>query len=265
MCTLTLITPIAAPRAHNAMGPSRYLNPSLRLMMNRDELRTRLRALPPSIHTFGPRSILMPVDPSSNGTCQSACLGTWIGINDRGLFAALLNLTEPDHHSNPAKSPLSRGTIIPALLQHPTLDHALIAAHNILTAHYSPFRLLIGSMHAIHLLHARAHTLEALTLPVLLTSSGLGDHLVHPPRAQLFSQTLARTLSPASQDAFHHHVFPNQHHLSVLMDRAEAHTVSITTLDISAHAATMHYEDVITGQHASSTMQLTPAIESALP
>jgi hypothetical protein len=49
------------------------------------------------------------------------------------------------------------------------------------------------------------------------------------------------------------------------MDRAEAHTVSITTLDISAHAATMHYEDVITGQHASSTMQLTPAIESALP
>lgn len=247
MCTLTLIAP------HPAHVTANDASPILRLVMSRDELRTRPRALAPAIHTVAARSILMPLDPTSQGT--------WIGINDRGIFAALLNLTEPDHLASPPKAALSRGTIIPAILHHDTLDHACSAAQTLLNDDFLPFRLLIGSLDGAYLLHSRARSVEPLSLPLLLTSSGLGDHLVHRPRSDLFASTLARDLSPSSQDAFHRHIFPDQHHLSVLMDRADARTVSITTLELSPHAVTMLYEDLLTQQR---TIAHCPFTQSAV-
>lgn len=252
MCTLTLIS--LQPRG----GPeSRASGPSFRLVMNRDELRTRAPGLPPSLHTIGARSILMPIDPVSQGT--------WIGINDCGIFVSLLNLTEPDQPSNPDKSSLSRGGIIPLILKHSTLDRAIDEARHILTANYSPFRLLIGAREGLYVLHSRARTLKSLAPPLLLTSSGLGDDLVQTPRAMLFVSTIARDPSASTQDAFHYHVFPGQHHLSVFMDRADARTVSTTTLEISSVSATMYYQDILTGEMSSSALTLAHPAETAIP
>lgn len=221
-------------------------------MMNRDELRTRPRALPPTLHTRGPRSILMPIDPLSRGT--------WIGINDHAIFAALLNLTQPGL----ATSGRSRGGIIPAILQHSTFDRALAAAQFILADGYTPFRLLIGSLQQTVLLRSSDGHLEHLTPPLLLTSSGLGDDLVHAPRAALFSRTLASQPAPGahpdhlrqSQDHFHHHFWPDQPALSVLMDRPDARTVSITTIELTSTAATLHYQDLLLNQHSTSQLSL---------
>lgn len=257
MCTLTLISTNSVDTV-SASGAAEFAPmpglPTLRLMMNRDELRTRPRALAPAIHSFAPRSILMPLDPTSQGT--------WIGINDRGIYAALLNLTEPDHLASSENPGRSRGTIIPTILQNSTLTQARTAAQTFLLDGYTPFRLLIGSLDGAYLLHSRAGSIDSLMLPALLTSSGLGDHLVHPPRVDLFARTLARDLSPQSQDAFHHSVFPQQHHLSVLMDRADARTVSITTLELSPRSATMHYQDLLTQQRSSAHLALSQLAES---
>lgn len=257
MCTLTLIQPRST--APDGWPSSRAIpmlgTPILRLVMNRDELRSRARAIPPAVLQSAQRSILMPVDPASQGT--------WIGINDCGLFAAVLNLTEPQDLAGSGRFGRSRGNIVPAILQYTTLDQARMAAESLLNVDYSPFRLLIGSWEGACLVHSRARTVEYSSLPLLLTSSGLGDHLVQSPRADLFARTLARDGSAASQDAFHRHVFPAQHQLSVQMEREDARTVSIATLEVSSTSAIMHYDDLLAQQVSTNQLSLSRPTESS--
>ena len=98
MCTLSII-PLA--------------DAGWRAVFNRDEQRTRAAARAPEQRQLGDRRGLFPIDPSSDGT--------WIGINDAGLFLALLNLniSQADswQRSGVASPSVSRGTIIPDLLQ----------------------------------------------------------------------------------------------------------------------------------------------------
>src|SRR4029079_17631075 len=53
------------------------------LMSNRDERRGRAVALQPTVATFGARAAIVPIDPVGGGS--------WLGVNDAGLVAALLN------------------------------------------------------------------------------------------------------------------------------------------------------------------------------
>src|SRR4051812_9824549 len=66
MCTVTFL-----PRKRG------YL-----LGMNRDELRTRARGLPPAIHRVDSCSALYPSEPGG---------GTWISLNNSGVTFALIN------------------------------------------------------------------------------------------------------------------------------------------------------------------------------
>ena len=71
------------------------------LMSNRDERRDRAVALQPTVERFGARAAIMPIDPVGGGS--------WLGVNDAGLVAALLNrhaAQQPD-----ARSVCSRGLI----------------------------------------------------------------------------------------------------------------------------------------------------------
>ena len=75
------------------------------LLMNRDEQRSRITALPPRLHPCGN---LRAIYPSEQGG------GTWIGVNEAGLCAALLNwYSKPPLADRPA---FSRGLISPTLL-----------------------------------------------------------------------------------------------------------------------------------------------------
>ena len=101
------------------------------LAMNRDEQRSRERALPPRWHRLGERSALYPHE--SGG-------GTWIGLNDTGISFALLN-----GYSVPLRSlshPLSRGIVIPALLHGTTSDGADSLLRQLETGRLQPFRLV---------------------------------------------------------------------------------------------------------------------------
>ena len=75
------------------------------VVMNRDEQRSRIRALPPEQQHLGQRRALHPSEPGG---------GTWIGLSDAGTVFALLNwYSVPDR---PRETPLSRGTVVPAVL-----------------------------------------------------------------------------------------------------------------------------------------------------
>jgi hypothetical protein len=176
----------------------------------------------------------MPVDPVSDGT--------WIGASDAGLVAVLMNIYSRGNATVPAtistrRTPaLSRGGIIPRVLEAANLPMALSLARELEHERFEPFRLvMLDRRHIAQLewLGGQTHVLEPAEInhPWFFTSSGLGDSVVATPRQQLFQEMFAGD-SPWStaQDAFHRHSWPGNGPASVWMTRPEAMTVSLTEI-----------------------------------
>lgn len=97
---------------------------------NRDERRTRDEA---GIRQelVGDTQRIYPVDAQAHGT--------WVGVNDFGLASSLLNMYESDYKGN-----ISRGLIIPRLLEFQTLTEAREWLNvSFQVAEYSAFVLLL--------------------------------------------------------------------------------------------------------------------------
>lgn len=245
MCTLTII-PTLNPRT------------IARVVMNRDEQRTRPHALPPRVIDASrpnrpgvhieprPPRCIMPTDPQSGGT--------WIAATDAGLVFALLNVNPPT--SPPAtdfsKARLSRGVIIPRLATQTSINHAAAAALALDLDRFPPFRLIItDGTQLIELISSAAgpilnHT-SKLRSPFFATSSGLGDHHVDPPRREHFNRLFAAANPkhwPELQEGFHLSRSGEAPQLGVLMSRSEASTVSITSVDLNPAQVVMRYHAV---------------------
>lgn len=210
MCTLSLIP----------------FGPGLRLVMNRDELTTRSRALPPRVSPLADEmQAAWPIDPDSGGT--------WIGANSSGLMLALMN-GNPSPPLPPPRDAVSRGTIIPDLARHANASEAMERFVGRSFGAFAPFRLVLADDACI--LSAvwdgggmRAERWPART--ACFVSSGLGDHRV-APRLTLFDEWIAqRGPSAEAQDAFHAHEWPDRPEISVRMRRPGARTVSVTTIE----------------------------------
>ena len=220
-----------------------------RLACNRDERRDRPAALPPTNHVCGERLATFPVDPAGGGT--------WIGVNDAGLAATLLNRTRStDAQRIVARS---RGLIVPLVMAAQCWGEAMLTADGIDPTSYRPFRLIIvrGSLVGEIVSDGRrlSSTAAALTGPRLFTSSSLGDALVEEPRRRLFEQMIRdhRDGWPQGQWRFHRHCWPQQPELSVAMERDDARTVSRTVIDVRAESINFSYQPVTDG-HAASAM-----------
>lgn len=245
MCTLTVL----------ALPGDR-----VRLAMNRDEQRTRAAALPPVARQIGCRTAVLPIDPTTGGT--------WLAVNDAGLALALLNVNPQDpKFDRPARS---RGTIIPALLESATPAAALsLLEQTIRYTDYAPFRLvLIGSGIGADV---RWDGRESMVLnrlvggvPLLFTSSGLGDHVVEGVRREHFEQLM--NCPPdrweQAQDEFHRNRWPDRPHLSVNMARDDACTVSHAVIELGVRSATFIYHpdapDGPTSRHIVHLHYATP-------
>ena len=223
MCTATLL-PLESP--------------GFRLVTNRDEQHTRLPAIPPQVRQFGTRQALLPVDPSSDGT--------WVAVNDVGLAITLLNLNLGDAQPSPAGR-TSRGAVIPSLMHHANATDAARQAAEIDGASMMPFRLLIADGRSAYVVRSdggavAVNPIQPAGRPAMLTSSGLGDHLVETPRRELFhAQGFA---TPADQDAFHQHRWADRPELSVRMHREDARSVSRTVVEVSADAVRVTYTPI---------------------
>ena len=132
----------------------------------------------------------------------------------------------------------------------------------------APFRLLIVSNHHLAIVNSNGQTLQTQSqprpqTPMMLTSSGLGDHLVQPPRRALFNAWFPPQKNPRSpdtsgslntsntpdtwpdqQDRFHQHHWPDRPHLSVLMQRPDARTVCRTVIEVADHRVQLHHENI---------------------
>ena len=237
MCTVT-----ALPRAALTGGAGN--DAVLRVSSSRDELRTRAAARPPEVHAIDGRRVIMPIDPVGGGT--------WIAATDRALVFALLNGNPrvDAGGARPAASSgdvRSRGLIIPALVSSGCVSEALDRALSLDVSRFNPFRLLMMDGHrliecwpdAARLRHRRA----TLNVPLMRTTSSLGDALVQAPRRRLFRRFFDHAADlRAAQDAFHAHQWAGREAISVRMEREDALTVSRTTIEIGRELARVSYQ-----------------------
>jgi uncharacterized protein with NRDE domain len=213
-----------------------------RLVSNRDESRSRAIASPPRIVlTDGVRAV-MPIDPDSGGT--------WVAGSEHGLAFAILNLNL-DPSPSGSKNAQSRGEIIPDLLAARTVEEASEMLLGRSLESYRPYRLILAAAGIVCELRQSPpiSTCQPLTAPVMFTSSGLGDHLVEAPRRALFDRMMAGGAADVGdlierQDRFHAHQWPSERHISVMMERLEASTVSRTVLLVEGECVHMEYTAV---------------------
>ncbi len=204
--------------------------PLLRVFCNRDEQRSRSASLPPRARVLGGRRMIMPIDPESGGS--------WIGGNDAGLVICLLNASHTSLAERGAQKRESRGTIVPRVLAGESVSDAVQLALRLTPEQFPPFRLLIADSSTHAIVTSDGASLASTSpspsrRPVLLTSSGLGDHLVQPVRGALFQQLLRESGDPLdAQRRFHVHAWTGREQLSVLMSRPDARTVSQTVIDV---------------------------------
>ncbi len=243
MCTLSII-PLHGEAESEAAG--------FRVVCNRDESRRRPPALPPVRRGTAGLMALLPIDPVSQGT--------WIAVTQTGCVLSLLNATS-DPPARPTPDARSRGEIIPALVSLPNAASMIRAAERIEAGRYPLFRLVIASEHGVTVLASDGKEASIAEehdagRPVVLSSSGLGDHLVHPPRLALFEEMVGcRRPDPGRQDAFHGVFWPDRPSLSPMVRREGARTVSRTTIEVLPTGSMMAYEAVDEEGLASSRVR----------
>jgi uncharacterized protein with NRDE domain len=211
-----------------------------RLVCNRDERRDRAAATPPNVRRLEHRTAVFPVDPVSGGT--------WVGMNDTGLAAALLNRTIDSAAPTSSRPPRSRGLIIPTLLDCGSVPEALDIGASVDPAHFDPFRLVLVQRMVAAVLTSDGLTLAVeimgVSRPLMVTSSSLGDAVVEGPRRRLFERLVLKNEGTwlAAQTRFHAHQWRSRAEISVKMERHTARTVSRTCISVTSHTSELCYD-----------------------
>lgn len=101
------------------------------LFFNRDEQRTRTKALPPATFATDSGTALMPIDPDGGGS--------WMGVNSNGWTFALLNYYQGEVPDGPLTT---RGAIVRAALNCITTQQIDALMNTLPLPQYAPFSLL---------------------------------------------------------------------------------------------------------------------------
>lgn len=193
--------------------------------MNRDEARTRGAESAPVLAQAGTGVYWLAPRDSDSG-------GTWMGLNDRGLVACLLNRYH-DANVPPASGRHSRGDLVPQALAHATLAAARAWLEtNVDLCPYAPFTLVLADRCARHALawDGRAAAWSDLPAPwALVTSSFFEPERVLPWRQHAFNAWLAQGAPSAGPWPGFHVLQPEgEAFCAPLMSRAVSCTRSIT-------------------------------------
>ncbi len=230
MCTLTIIP----------------YNNKIFVGFNRDELRNRKIAIPPSFYVDNNIKMIYPKDANFGGT--------WIGANELGFLFFLLNYNQKNLYKNyffnkAYKNKKSRGLIIPELLKLESEKKIHEYLQNFDYWNYSPFRLIFFNVNNFNVLQfiysGRGKKTRCYTIPFFQASSGLGDHKIYPLRKKLFNAFLQNQPSIKKQILFHDYKNPKNPLENIKVNRKLAKTVSQIFILIHHQKAIIHYYDLI--------------------
>lgn len=199
----------------------------LEVFFNRDELKTRSRALPPREHqTPDGTRYLSPIDPDAGGT--------WMLANEHGLVICLLNRWHITSTLNPnASPPKSRGQLVSSLAATRKLT-SLINDLPKLSESTKPFDLF-----AFHHNQMVAHSWDGQTLTASSpkmpsTSSSYQFEKVKAAREKSFALQPSLEQYQCSQNE-------EPSAFTVRMNRPDAQTWSRSHLTIGSKIITWHY------------------------
>lgn len=209
-----------------------------RLVHSRDEQRTRGAGEPPSVRFEAGVRVVSPSDPDAGGT--------WLAAREDGLTLAIMNVNP---EGGGPRGTRSRGLIARDL--SPVDQEDLVeAVRGIECGLYSPFRLVgvrtagVGVRVDTWTWHGEGRLEhERVGLPVCWGTSGLGDSVVRA-RLPLFEKMVSDEPTAANQDAYHRHAWPGRGDESVMMSRADARTVSITSVETISAGVRMTYTEI---------------------
>lgn len=196
------------------------------LFFSRDEMASRPQETPPKI--YGDK--IYPLDPQGKGT--------WLGINKSGLAIGLLNYYPNTLYSEPRNS---RGQLVLSLLS----CYDLSSVKNTLQKHvdcYAPFFLLVADDSYVWQWTWDTHTLVLEKQNPdwgMLTTSSARSQESAAARSQTFAEIVEKT--PEALEQFHRSHHPELGPLSVCMHRANAHTKSLSTIEVTEATITYRY------------------------
>jgi len=211
------------------------------MISNRDERLDRPIAREPCVVSLGPRLAAMPIDPTGGGS--------WIGVNNGGLVAAVLNWY-PVARRDAGRPWATRGTLVPMALACDSIEAALASLRRVDAAQFQPFRLVLAQRHDIALVIGDSRDLTCATStllePCVFTASSLGDFLVDGPRRRLFDWLMDDAAARLrGQALFHRHQWTDKREISVVMERGDAATVSRTTVEVNTTGVGLEYEPLV--------------------
>ncbi len=221
------------------------------VFFNRDERITRAPGAPPIVRVSAGVRILNPVDGDFGGT--------WIGVNDHGVGAALLNRYE-DAPGDTPRGPISRGLLLANVLDARSAPALLRRLTTVNLGAYQPFTIAVfapGRPVALVDWTGAALTQSMHVEPGLVrTSSGRDQREAERIRADVFRALEAdgggpRTRSrlgvprggiePSQLRACHCSHHPERGPFSVCMHREEAATQSLTEIHVTRKTRTIRY------------------------
>ncbi|EOC7929738.1 NRDE family protein [Vibrio cholerae] len=218
------------------------------VFFNRDEQRSRALALPPAIYDRQGVAVMMPLDPQGQGS--------WISLNQFGLSLCLLNNYQD---RVPDGTLISRGLLLKSLAGSSSIEQITLAFEKLALSCFAPFTLLafaplLTQQHGEVLAYAwdGEQFCSGVTSSPLF-SSGVALAEVQRYRTQVYQHLTADGVTPEKLLAFHCHQHPQWSHLSVAMQRDDAHTVSFTHIKVSDGQLGMSY---LSGRPTQLTEQI---------
>lgn len=207
------------------------------VFFNRDEQRSRKRAIPPSYDKT--TDSIMPIDTQGNGT--------WIAANRSGVTLCLLNNYQAE--ANIEKNNfISRGSLIPLLFKNKYHEQILQQLQEINLQQYMPFWFCIfpetlnKSNKTIYIYQWDGKTLTKEDAAQPMISSAISLLEVKQERINLFKKMVKFNTNSKQHLAYHCSHQPEKGKLSVCMHRNDAHTQSLSHITIS-NDITFRYHD----------------------
>ncbi len=214
--------------------------------MNRDERKNRAKAKPPEIqqHEDG-TEYLAPIDTEAGGT--------WAGVNEYGLTLLLINNYQAMNPELAHRSDaLSRGLIIPQLMNHTSVEQIVESLKQLEANRYNPFTLFIFSRYQQRI---SSYSWDGVTVkfedlpaePFVKISSGFDPDEAYKIRNNEFRRRLSETdMNNVDADwikSLHQSTNPEPGALSIAMIQEKVMSVSSIVLDLSPAHCSIHYGD----------------------
>lgn len=218
------------------------------IFFNRDEQKTRAKALIPQQMDGPSCSALMPLDPQGNGT--------WFAVNDQGMSLALLNFYQG---RMPKGRLISRGQIVRngVMLDSPKDVYRYISSLTL--SKYAPFSLLCFSRkdfvegEQVVMWRWTGRELVSSLQGSPLISSGVKFDEVVESRLKAYQQIMAdeseNQVGSSLQSRREKHLrvhrdhSPSRSYLSLCMHREDAQTVSCSHVAVSKTEVVYTYTD----------------------